>query len=96
MTIFISCPMEGKTNEEILLHTLSPITRMLKERHGEETVVIDGWTNEDKPPLWLLGNALQRLSEADAIFMAKGWEDARGCKLERKAAKAYGKQVIYE
>lgn len=34
--------------------------------------------------------------KAVAALKAKGWEQARGCRLEHDAAVAYGLDVIYE
>lgn len=30
------------------------------------------------------------------VLEAKGWENARGCKIEHEAAVAYGLDIIYE
>ncbi|WP_419040028.1 Lar family restriction alleviation protein [Parolsenella catena] len=31
----------------------------------------------------------------DAAYFAKGWENARGCRIEHDAAVAYGLEVLY-
>lgn len=31
-----------------------------------------------------------------AAYFCKGWENARGCRIEHDAAKAYGLEIIYE
>ena len=36
------------------------------------------------------------MSKCNAVYFCKGWENARGCKIEHKTAKAYGLDMIYE
>ena len=36
------------------------------------------------------------MSLCDAAYFCKGWENARGCRLEHDAAVAYGLEIIYE
>ena len=33
---------------------------------------------------------------ADCVYFAKGWEDARGCRIEHFVAAAYGAEIMYE
>lgn len=34
--------------------------------------------------------------KTEAAYFCKGWEKARGCRIEHEAAKAYGLEIIYE
>lgn len=34
------------------------------------------------------------LAECDAVYLCDGWENARGCKVERAAAVAYDLELI--
>ena len=36
------------------------------------------------------------LERCDAIYLCQGWNDSRGCRKEREAAKSKGLEVIYE
>ncbi|WP_314690841.1 DUF4406 domain-containing protein [uncultured Rothia sp.] len=58
----------------------------------------DGVSGDDviNPALWHMGLALARLSKAHAIYMCDGWGAARGCRMERQAAVAFGVDVMYE
>lgn len=40
--------------------------------------------------------ALAAHEATHAAYFCKGWEDARGCKIEHDAATAYGLEVLYE
>lgn len=31
-----------------------------------------------------------------AAYFCRGWEQARGCRIEHEAAKSYGLEIIYE
>lgn len=94
--LFISQPMNGKTNEEILAERADAIMAA-KEALGTEVEVIDSFF-ENAPvnarPLWFLGMSLKLLSTADIAYFARGWENARGCKIEHACALAYGIHTI--
>lgn len=90
--LFISQPMRGKTDEEILAERQTAIN-VAKDITGEEIEVIDSFFQNapvDAKPLWFLGKSLELLSTADIAYFAPGWEDARGCKIEHECAKEYG------
>lgn len=94
--LFISQPMRGKTDEEILAERKKAIENA--ERNlGEPVEVIDSFFQNapaDARPLWFLGKSLELLSTADIAYFAKGWEDARGCRIENQCAIEYGIEVI--
>lgn len=92
--LFISQPMRGKTDEEILAvraQAIQSAERVL----GEEVEVIDSFIKGAPAPaaarpLWCLGESLKLLSGADVAYFAEGWENARGCKIEHECAIEYG------
>lgn len=91
--IFISQPMQGKTNEEIKQE------RERISREIGETVVIDSFFEgmpHDAKPVWFLGESLKTLSQADAAYFAPGWESARGCRIEHAACEEYGIKIIHD
>ncbi len=47
-------------------------------------------------PLRFLAKSLENMSLCHAVYFCKGWERARGCRIEHEAAKAYGLEIIYE
>ena len=47
-------------------------------------------------PLCFLAKSLENMSLCHAAYFCKGWENARGCRIEHEAAKAYGLEIIYE
>ena len=94
--LFISQPMRGKTDEEILAERKKAI-ESAERNLGEPVAVIDSFFQNapvDARPLWFLGKSLELLSTADIAYFAKGWEDARGCRIENQCAIEYGIEVI--
>ena len=96
--LFISQPMNGKTNDEILSVREKAIKSAEREL-GEPVEVIDSFFKDaphEARPLWFLGKSLELLSTADVVYFANGWENARGCRIENQCAIEYGIQLIIE
>lgn len=96
--LFISQPMKGKTNEEILATREKAIASAEKEL-GEKVEVIDSFFKGapvEANPLWYLAKSLELLSSADVAYFAKGWEEARGCRIENTCAIEYGINLVIE
>lgn len=96
MKVFISQPMRGKSDGEIIAERNSIIAD-IKTEYGHETEIVDSFFEgapADAKPLWFLGRSLEKLSLADKAFFADGWQEARGCKIEHDAAEAYGIEII--
>lgn len=96
--LFISQPMKGKTDTEILVVRKKAIESAEKQV-GEPVEIIDSFFQGapvDAKPLWYLGESLKLLAEADVAYFAKGWNEARGCKIENTCAIEYGIETIIE
>lgn len=101
----LSQPMGGKTEEEIVA-TRERAIKTLTEMGYEivNTLFTDDWYNNENMkkrgviqiPLCFLAKSLENMSLCHAAYFCKGWENARGCKIEHEAAKAYGLKIIYE
>ena len=46
--------------------------------------------------LHFLAKSLEKMSFCHAVYFCRGWQDARGCRIEHDAAVAYGLEVIEE
>lgn len=105
MKAMLSQPMAGKTEEEIIATRERAIV-VLKERGYEiiNTLFTDEWYSKESMkergveniPLCFLSKSLENMSLCHAAYFCRGWENARGCRLEHEAAKAYGMTIIYE
>ena len=105
MKAMISQPMAGKTDGEIVEARDKAIAKL--EAMGYEvvnTLFTDEWYSDEameergvvQVPLCFLAKSLENMSLCHAAYFAKGWENARGCRIEHEAATAYGLDVIYE
>lgn len=101
----LSQPMAGFTNEQITATRDRAIAAL--EAAGYEvvnTLFTDEWYSREKMvergvvqiPLCFLAKSLENMSLCHAAYFCKGWENARGCKIEHDAAVAYGLEIIYE
>ena len=101
----LSQPMAGK-NETEIIETRNRAIEVLK-REGYEvvnTLFTDEWYSDEamkergvvQIPLCFLAKSLENMSLCHAAYFCKGWENARGCRIEHDAAKAYGLKIIYE
>lgn len=96
--LFISQPMRGKTDEEILAVREKAIKSAEREL-GEPVEVIDSFFQNapvDARPLWFLGKSLELMSTADVVYFAKDWEQYRGCRIENQCAIEYGIDLVIE
>lgn len=101
----LSQPMAGKSEEEIVA-TREKAIKVLEEKGYEvvNTLFTDEWCSKEKMgergviqiPLCFLAKSLENMSLCHAVYFCKGWEKARGCKIEHETAVAYGLDVIYE
>ena len=101
----LSQPMAGKTDEEIIA-TRERAIKALEARGYEivNTLFTDEWYSRENMekrgvvqiPLCFLAKSLENMSLCHAVYFCKGWEQARGCKIEHDAAVAYGLEIIYE
>ena len=102
----ISQPMGGKTDQEIVETRERAICALRKKGYlFENTLFTDEWYEEESArvpgfiiqrPLFFLAKSLESMSRCNAVYFCKGWEKARGCKIEHDAAVAYGLEIIYE
>ncbi len=94
--IMISQPMRGKTNE-LIKEERKVLVQKFEDRGYEvlDTVFDETPKNVDEA-IWFLSKSIEYLAQADIIFFMKGWEKARGCKIEHEVAVEYDKEVIYE
>lgn len=89
--------MKDKTDNDILSERIDAFALIKSAKPDAELIdsFIDEDINEKHPGLKYLSRSLELLDEADAVWMLKGWESTRGCKIEHDCAKAYGIPVYY-
>ena len=103
--IMISQPMNGLTEEQII-NARNKFLEYAKKENFEvvNTYFQNEWySNESMSsrgviqiPLCFLAKSIENMSLCHKAYFAKGWENARGCKIEHEVALQYGLDIIYE
>ena len=99
MKVMISQPMNGIPDSEV-----RRIQNELKERFAKYHIeVVDSFLTEEvdtnlrNKGVFYLGRTIQKfLSDVDAVYFVKGWQSARGCRIEREICKEYGIMILDE
>ena len=105
MKAMLSQPMAGKTENEIIA-TRQKAIKVLSGKGYEivNTLFTDEWYSKKamqergvvQIPLCFLAKSLENMSLCHAAYFCKGWEAARGCRIEHQVATDYGLDIIYE
>lgn len=103
--VMLSQPIFGKSDDEIVA-TRERAIAALKAKGYEvvNTLFTDEWYSKDKivergvvnVQLCFLAKSLENMSLCHAAYFCKGWINARICRIELEAAKAYGLEILYE
>lgn len=95
MKIFISQPMKDLSEEEIR-HNRMKAVKKIKSLYGDDAEIIDSFIEGEGNSLWFLGKSIELLSTADVAYFLKGWNKARGCRIEYMCASNYGIGAYFE
>lgn len=96
MKVMISLPMSGIPDENVK-ERIKELKKKFAELHIE---VIDSFlTNEVKdsyhPGVYYLGRTLMTfMHKIDAVYFDEGWEQARGCRVERNICNEYNIKIL--
>ena len=108
--IFISQPMTGKSEEEILATRQKEIDKIhqLFDADGVEINIIASYIDDATRKhfkehvsdninwdIFWLSQSLERLAMADMIWLCEGWEYSKGCNVELECAMQYGISIVY-
>lgn len=100
-----SIPLAGRTREEIIAGRKRAIKALTDMGFEVVNTNFDSeWYSKDamaergvvQVPLCYLAKSLDQMCMCHAAYFCKGWENARGCRIEHEAAKAYGLEILYE
>ena len=96
--VFISQPMNGKTDNEILEVRNTAIKKIREKWHN--AIIIDSLFLDTfctgNVGLKYLAQSLAILAEADVAWFCNGWENARECRIENECAIEYGIPLVVE
>lgn len=91
-------PMNGLGEEQILEIRDKAVAEL--ERRGYEVLDTyfadfpDSMLGIANVPLFYLSKSIAVMSRCDAVYLCEGWENARGCKIERAAAVSYDLEIL--
>ena len=97
--VFISQPMRGLSDEEIMQQR-EILKNKIADILEEEVLILpsffEGFEPKGNIPVAYLGKSISLMAEADIVYFGDDWRNARGCKIEYEVAIAYGIKVISE
>lgn len=91
--LYISCPMNGRT-EEAIRHDMDRMHRIAEAMFDQELEVIPTYIEHDPPEtgnkaIYCLGESIKKMAEADYFIGVRWAENAKGCRVESEVAHAY-------
>lgn len=97
--LFISCPMKGRTEENIR-KSMEKMHKMAEIIFDQKLEVIPTYIDHNPPEntnaaVWYLGESIKKLSEADYFIGIEYSEFFKGCEIENKVAMSYGIRSTY-
>ena len=99
MKVFISQPMNGLSDDEILKER-ELLIKICKDKFGEKIEILDSWFDKEfenserkNKGLLYLAKSLEVMADADAVVLDRNWGTARECVIEKNAASKYGIRV---
>ena len=93
--LFISCPMKGRTEENIK-KSMAKMHKIAETVFEQELDVIDTYIEDEppvgiKPGIWYLGKSIEMMAEADYfIGVLSAGRFGSGCSIETDVARSYG------
>lgn len=96
MKVMISQPMNGKT-EDIIREERKELVDALTAEGYEviDTIVANESPEDTDTAIYYLSKAVEFIGKVDMVVFMKGWEKARGCKVEHLVAVEYDKKIVY-
>ena len=101
MKVFISQPIKGKSYEDVIKMREAARNKLQVRFPDEEISIIDSFIpamyfDKNNNPIVGLGTCITLMGNADLVYICKGWEESRGCSIERRVAICYEIPIIYE
>lgn len=99
MRVMISQPMNGRRNDDIKKER-EEIIEQFKKLHIDviNSLIEDSADpktyNEYHPALYYLARSIELMGQVDAIYFVDGWQNARGCRIERQIAEEYNIKIL--
>ena len=86
--------MKDKTNEQIRQEREELVKELESQGHKVVDTIFEGeMPIECDMPMYLLAKSIEEMSKIDAVIFMRGWQEARGCRIEHQIALDYGKYI---
>lgn len=100
MKVFISQPMNGKSDEEIRIQR-DYLGMLIRMEFGSDVEILDSFFMDYNPengniPLKYLSKSIEILADADLAVFSEGFSEARGCVIELYCADQYGIRIMHQ
>lgn len=93
--LFISQPMSGLTNDEIL-NVRKKATQFISDKYPDNEILVLPSYKEQPDNTYnatsavnLLGNAISLMAKANVIYFVPGWQKSKGCQIENEVARRW-------
>lgn len=94
MKIYISLPISGC---EAQAREKADRIKMALSKKGHIVInPFEVYAGENPQYIDYLLADLRELDKCDAIYLCKGWQQSKGCQLEREFAELYRKKLMFE
>lgn len=96
--VFISQPMTGRTDEEIIEERINAISMVAKRYPLCYVMEIDSFNKDalnNSDPITELGKCVSLMADANVVVFCKGWANSKGCNVEYEVAFQYDLPLIY-
>jgi hypothetical protein len=100
--IFISQPMSGRDDGEVLMERQDAIKHIYEQFKGKNValIFIDQFHVDEVPPYanatWYLGHSIMLMARCDYVYFTGEWPEARGCLIEAEICKMYHIPILNE
>lgn len=94
MKIMLSQPM-GNRNPQYIRRERQELVEELQEQghYVVDTIFTEEAPRDCDEAMYFLAKSIEVMSKVDAVTFMRGWQDARGCRIEHQIALDYGKFV---
>ena len=93
--LFISQPMSGLTNDEIL-NVRQKATQFISDKYPDNEILVPPSYKEQPDNTYnatsavnLLGNAISLMAKANVIYFVPDWQKSKGCQIENEVARRW-------
>lgn len=92
MKVFLSMPMHGRSDEEILRDREKFFKLIKKLDAFKDAELIDNFTKPAEitdSRIKMLGDSIMKMAEADVAVFVSGWRQSNGCDVEHRVCERY-------